>query len=79
MFSVFVNTSTYVQFAVWAALLATLSLLLMSSGFSILKSCLSGALYSTIYIVAHGFFETHVKHQHETLVGWTLMLVVYNH
>ena len=77
-FSVLVNTSAYVQFAMWAALLAALSLLLLGTGFSILESSGSGILYSTIYVVAHGLLETYVKHKHETLAGWIFMLVVYN-
>ncbi|KPV45202.1 hypothetical protein [Alicyclobacillus ferrooxydans] len=78
LFSAFVNTSNYVQFAMWAALLATLSLTLMDSGFSILQSTLSGTLYSTIYVVTHGLLEIYAMHKHETLAGWALMLVVYN-
>ena len=77
-FSVLVNTSAYVQFAMWAALLAALSLLLLGTGFSILESSGSGILYSTIYVVSHGLLETYVKHKHETLAGWIFMLVVYN-
>ena len=70
--------STYIQFASWAGVLLVMSLWILDRTASIRWPVIASTVYSTLYIITHGLFETIVLKAHETVIGWVLMVGVFN-
>lgn len=77
LFSTF-RFPTYLIFALWLGILLLTSLWISESRKNVSLASIAAMMYSTAYIVTHGLVETFIQHAHETLIGWILMLAVYN-
>ena len=70
--------STYIQFSSWAGVLLVMGLWSLDRTASIRWPVIASTVYSTLYITTHGLFETIVLKAHETVIGWVLMVGVFN-